>query len=100
MNEIDFVLVVLGSSGAGYLVGKHYERQKANRAFHNFTKTMTQQTMATVNGIMDVVKVRLPDLDPKILMTEIVASCAKYGAQVVAYNPVTKHMISNDDNKT
>lgn len=97
MNEIDFTLVVLVSSGAGYLVGKHYERVKASKAFHNFTHTMTQQTMATVNGIMEVVRERLPDLDPKILMKEIVASCAKHGAKVVAYNPATKHVISDDD---
>jgi hypothetical protein len=96
--EIDFVVAVFLSSGAGYLAGKHFERKKAMAAFRGFQRDVTGQTIATVNGIMDVVKARLPDLDPKTLIQEIVASCAKYGAQVVAYNPATKHVIKADDN--
>lgn len=95
----DFVISVFLSSGAGYLLGKHFERKKAMSAFGNFQREVTGQTMATVNGIMAVVKTRLPDLDPMVLMKEIIESCAKHGAKVVAYNPATKHVIQADDDK-
>lgn len=82
----DFVISVFLSSGAGYLLGKHFERKKAMNAFGNFQREVVGQTMATVNGIV-------------VLMKEIVASCAKHGAKVVAYNPATKHVIKDDDDK-
>jgi predicted metallo-beta-lactamase superfamily hydrolase len=93
MNEIDFGLVVLISTGAGYLLGKHLERKKAQAAFGNFRQHAMNSIMATTNGIMDVVHKRLPDLDVKVLMQEIVEACAKHGVQAVAVNTETGHVI-------
>jgi hypothetical protein len=101
MNELDLIGIILLSSGAGYLLGKHYERKKARQAFGNFRRYMIGSTQATVAGIMDVVKELLPDLDTKVLMQKIVEACKAHGAEVVAYNPATGHTISgkSDDNK-
>ena len=93
MNEIDFVIGVLISSGAGYLLGKHYERKKAMVAFRNFQHSVVHSTIATTNGIIDVVVARLPNVDMKVLMQDIVVSCAKYGAQITAFNPATGDMV-------
>jgi hypothetical protein len=101
MNELDLVATVILSSGAGYLLGKHYERKKVQQAFRNFQRHMIGSTQATIAGIMDVVKKRLPDVETPVLMQEIVDACKANGAEVVAYNPATGHTISgkSDDNK-
>lgn len=100
--EFDFVAAVLLSSGAGYLVGKHYERKRAQAAFGNFQRHLIMSTQATIGGIMDVVKKHLPNLETPVLMQEIVDACKANGAEVVAVNSATGHVVrgSSNDDKT
>jgi hypothetical protein len=101
MNEIDLVAAVLLSSGAGYLLGKHYERKKAQAAFKNFQMHVIGSTQATIAGIMDVVKKRLPEVETPVLMQEIVDACKANGAEVIAVNSATGHVVRGaSDNKT
>ncbi len=99
MNEIDLMTTVLLSSGAGYLLGKHYERKRARAAFKNFQQHVIGSTQATIAGIMDVVRKHLPELDTPTFIREIVDACKIHGAEIVAYNPATHHTIKSDDNK-
>ena len=96
----DFIIGVFLSSGAGYLLGKHFERKKAQAAFKNFQMHVIGSTQATIAGIMDVVKKRLPDVETPVLMQEIVDACKANGAEVVAVNSATGHVVRGaNDNK-
>lgn len=95
----DFIIGVFLSSGAGYLLGKHFERKKAQAAFGNFQRHVIGSTQATIAGIMDVVNKRLPDLDTPTLMKEIVESCKANGAEVIVVNSAIGHVVKADDNK-
>lgn len=99
MNELDLAVAVFLSSGAGYLVGKHYERKKAQAAFKSFQKQVIMSTQTTTAGIMDAVMKRLPDLDMPAFMKDIVESCKAAGVDVIAVNPKTGHVVKADDNK-
>ena len=100
MNEIDLVAAVLLSSGAGYLLGKHYERKKAQAAFKSFQVQVIQATQRTTAGLMAVLKKRNPDVPIPELMQEIVNACKEEGVEVIAVNGETGHVVKSNDNKT
>lgn len=99
MNEFDVVFGVLVSSGAGMLMGKHFERKKAQVAFNNFQRAVMTSVQATTLGVMDVMHERLKDVSPEILVKEVMAACRKRGAQVLAFNTETNRVMTDDDNK-
>lgn len=98
MNEIDLVMVVLVSSGAGYLLGKHFERKKAQAAFSQFQHQTMHAIQRTTAGMMAVIKKRAPDLSDADLMQEIVNACKAEGVEVFAVNGATGGVIKANDN--
>ncbi len=98
MNEVDFALGVFISTGAGYLLGKHFERQKARAAFQNFSHQVMHSTMLVQDAIMSVVKSKLPDTDTKVLAQEMAAECAKRGVKVVLADMETGTVEKPNDN--
>jgi len=99
MNELDLVVAVFISTGAGYLVGKHYERKRARQAFANFRGQVMHSTMLVQDAIMSVVKAKLPDMDPQALAMEMAAECAKRGLQVMVEDMQTGKVVDPNDNK-
>jgi len=99
MNELDLVVAVFVSSGAGYLVGKHYERKRARRAFANFGSQVMHSTALVQGAIMSVVRAKLPDMDPQALAMEMAAECAKRGLQVQVADMQTGKVVDFNDNK-
>jgi hypothetical protein len=100
MNEIDFVLAVFLSSGAGYLTGKHYERKRARRAFNNLARCAGEAT-SKINAIMmHMIHERLPDLDMNKFVKELMNNLKAAGVEAVVENMDTKQEIRADDNAT
>lgn len=98
MNEVDFALGVFISTGAGYLLGKHFERQKARAAFQNFSREVMHSTMLVQDAIMSVVKSKLPDFDAKALAMEMASECAKRGIKVRVEAMEKGTMVNPNDN--
>lgn len=100
MNELDLAFAVFVSSGAGYLLGKHFERKKARAAFANFARQVLSSTMVVQDAIMTVVRSKMPDIDPKALSMEMAAECAKRGINVRVADMVTGQVVNPNDNQT
>jgi len=99
MNEIDFVLGVFLSSGAGYLLGKHYERKRARQAFRNFAKHAVDST-SRVNAVMiDMVRERFPDIDLRAFVKELLNKLRDAGIEAVAVNIENGKVEKADDNQ-
>ena len=63
MDELFLAGAVFISSGAGYLLGKHYERKRAKLAFLNFISQASRTTSIVTASMIDAMKKRYPDVD-------------------------------------
>jgi hypothetical protein len=99
MNELDVIALVFVSSGAGYLLGKQWERARAGRAFMHFKQAHMEAMQRTTNGIMAACRKRLPDLNHDEFIQDVVNECTKLGVEMVAVNGDTgrKVVATNDD---
>lgn len=99
MNEFDLIIAVFLSSGAGYLVGKHYERRKAKAAFENFALHVAHSATSVSAAMMQAIHRRIPDLNLNEFIKEVVNDLAKMGVQAVGMNAETNQVVEPDDNQ-
>jgi hypothetical protein len=93
MNELDLAVAVLASSGAGYLLGKHYERKKAKAFFNHLQAQFSQAAMGITNTYMAVIKKYAGEVSDPDLMRAIVDAGKEQGVQLHVINKETNEVI-------
>ncbi len=99
MNGFDFIGMVFLSTGAGYLMGKHYERSVAKKAFKTFAQKAVLASNVMASNMMKAVHKRLPDLNVDEFMQDVVNGMAEEGIQAVAFNQENNTQVKPNVNK-